>query len=240
MSDQPNIPSSAFERLVRSRWYGAGGIAGLAKVSGVSRATLYAWFRGESTPDVKSLARLANVLELPVEELVASVQGLPAHPPAPMAADHVAPSRLMMRPSQHRSIERGTVVWAEADDRIGPVARTMYESHYSQVPVRDGERWIGLLTMETIARWMAGRGRHDLNVDDRAPVREVLAYSDDARDFRVVQPGTPPDEIVTHFDAAAGRGQPLKAVLVAGRSPRRPLEAIVTAHDLPNLRYGRR
>ncbi|HEX2766801.1 MAG TPA: helix-turn-helix domain-containing protein [Candidatus Limnocylindria bacterium] len=240
MSDDPSIPSSAFERLVRSRWYGAGGIAGLSKVSGVSRATMYSWFRGETVPDVKSLARLASVLELPVEELLASVHQLPGQPPLPASAAQPAPSRMMMSANRPSTVERKPVLWAEADQPIGPVARSMYESHFSQVPVRDGDRWIGLLTMETIGRWMAGRGRHDLNVDDRAPIREVLAYADETRDFRVVPPETSPEEIVTHFDAAAARGHPLRAVLVEGRSPRTPLEAIVTAWDLPALRYGRR
>jgi len=242
MSDLPNTnptnPNlmSPFERLVRSRWYGAGGIAGLAKVSGVSRATIYSWFRGETAPDVRSLARLANVLELPVEDLVASVHGLAEPRPAALAAA----SAPMMAPQPQGIAERRPVVWAEADNPIGPVARTMYEEHFSQVPVRDGDNWIGLLTMESIARWMAGRGRHDLNVDERAPVREALAYADDAHDFRVVPSETPPQEIVTHFDAAAARGRPLKAILVEGHSHRTPLQAIVTAWDLPHLRYRRR
>lgn len=241
MSDEQITPATPFERLVRSRWYGAGGIAGLSKVSGVSRATLYSWFRGETTPDVKSLTRLGAVLELPVEELVASVRGLPGHaqPMGIQFAARPSPSRLMS-PQAPAHLEPGEVTWAEADQPIGPVARTMYERHFSQVPVRDGDQWLGLLTLETIARWMAGRGRHDLNVEERAPIREVLSYADDARDFRIVPAGTPPDEIVTHFDAAAARGLPLKAVLVQGRSSRTPLEAIVTAYDLPHLRFGRR
>ncbi len=241
MSDDQTTPATPFERLVRSRWYGAGGIAGLSKVSGVSRATLYSWFRGETVPDVKSLARLGGVLELPVEELVASVHGLPGHAQAMSAgaAPRLSASRLMSPQSPAR-VQSRAVTWAEADQPIGPVARTMYEQHFSQVPVRDGDTWLGLLTLETIARWMAGRGRHDLNVEERAPIREVLAYADDARDFRMVPAGTPPDEIVTHFDAAAARGRPLKAVLVEGHSQRTPLEAIVTAYDLPHLRFGRR
>src|SRR5688572_22413816 len=91
MSDTPHTPRlpgdsapDALERLVRSRWDEPGGIAGLGKLSGVSRATLYAWFRGETVPDTKSLARLAAILEMPLAELVGTVQAEP--PPLRMMA----------------------------------------------------------------------------------------------------------------------------------------------------------
>ncbi len=63
---------------MRSRWYGPGGILGLSKASGVSRATLYSWFRGETVPDTKSLARIADMLEMPLAELVDSLHSEPA------------------------------------------------------------------------------------------------------------------------------------------------------------------
>lgn len=247
MSEMSNVPATPFERLVRSRWYGAGGILGLSKLSGVSRATLYSWFRGETMPDAKSLARLSTILDVSTAELVEAIGGEPSQlqprmakfsSPQPMAtpathfvADASGPANWPRR-GQH-NVE--SVAWCHADDPIGPVARTMYERHFSQMPVRDSAQWIGLLTTEAIARWMAGRGRHDLEVESRAPVREVLAYADDAGDFRTLDQHAPPEEILALFDGAAIRGQPLKAILLVNPKSDEPA-GIVTAYDLPQLR----
>ena len=248
MSDTPHTPRppgdsapDALERLVRSRWYGPGGIAGLSKLSGVSRATLYAWFRGETVPDTKSLARLAAILEMPLAELVGTVQAEPG--PLRMVADQ-SPLRDMpipRSPSPHsptigQTLGARDTFTCDADDPIGPVARTMYERHFSQVPVRDADAWIGLLTTEAIARWMAGRSRNELAVQDAAPVREVLAYADDQADFRVVPATAPLAQVIGLFDAATAQGQPLKALLVAAPGDDATLEGIVTAYDLPRLR----
>lgn len=251
MSEMSNVPATPFERLVRSRWYGAGGILGLSKLSGVSRATLYSWFRGETMPDAKSLARLSTILDVSTAELVEAIGGEPsqlqprmakfasaarmvmpmAAPAAGIVADASGPAGWPRR-GQH-NVE--SVAWCHADHPIGPVARTMYERHFSQMPVRDGAQWIGLLTTEAIARWMAGRGRHDLEVESRAPVREVLAYADDAGDFRTLHMHAPAEEILALFDGAAIRGQPLKAILLVNAKSDEPT-GIVTAYDLPQLR----
>lgn len=251
MSDISSTPISAFERLVRSRWYGAGGIQGLSKVSGVSRATIYSWFRGETMPDAKSLARLAGVLDLSIAELVEAIGGeadLSAFadiPPQTEAAP--APRMRESRASFQRmsgsdspmigdTLPPQQVTWCSADDPIGPVARSLYEHHFSQAPVRDGGLWIGLLTTEAIARWMAGRSRNQLDVEAQAPVREVLAYADDAGDFRVVPPDVPAGEVIALFDGSALRGEPLKAVLLANSRADGSPRGIVTVSDLPHLR----
>jgi CBS domain-containing protein len=241
--DATSHPPEALERLVRSRWYGPGGIAGLSKLSGVSRATLYAWFRGETVPDTKSLARLAAVLEMPLAELVGTVQAEPGPlrmVAAPTQAREMPIPRSPLPSSRSATIGRSVsgqgVFSCTADDPIGPVARTLYERHFSQVPVRDGDRWIGLLTTEAIARWMAGRSRNELGVQDAAPVREVLAYADDQGDFRIVPATAPVTQVIGLFDATTAQGQPLKALLVVDAADEGILEGIVTAYDLSRLR----
>lgn len=263
MSDLSNTTTpSAFERLVRSRWYGAGGILGLSKASGVSRATLYSWFRGETVPDTKSLSRLSAVLDVPLADLVGALHpeqghgaGQPLAPAFPAAPGTVRATvqtwsaildddgpRLLTRQSVPgrvtigEALGRGHLAWCSPDDPIGPVARALYEGHFSQVPVRGERGWMALLTTEAVARWMAGRSRHELDVEARAPVREVLAYADDARDFRVVPAETSVQDVLDLFDSAVTRGQPLKAVLVSTAGQGASADRIVTPFDLPRLR----
>ena len=42
----------------------------VSKMSGISATTLYAWKKGTYTPKVDKLAKIAKVLEVPLEELL--------------------------------------------------------------------------------------------------------------------------------------------------------------------------
>lgn len=54
------------------------------------------------------------------------------------------------------------VITCKPDDRIGETAKTMLKNSFSQIPIYDAEEFKGLLTTETISRWLADR----LEADD--------------------------------------------------------------------------
>ena len=126
---------------------------------------------------------------------------------------------------------------ALADDPLGPVARRLYEADFSQMPVRDRDAWVGLLTTDTIARWTAARSARGLGYDETTPVREVLPYAEDPDNFRVVGADATADSVVALFDGFAADGRSLAAVLVTPLGePQGGLLGIVTAADLPRIR----
>jgi len=211
------------ERLVRDRWRGPGGIRGLSRAVGVSRVTMYAWFRGRSSPSAEILPSLAAALELSPTQLVAALEE-PEVPDAEPGGARIG------------DVVSGAVAWCEADDPIGPVAHRLYEGNFSQMPVRDGGRWTGLLTTEAIARWMAGRTAVGLVVDERAPVREVVSYAEEPDNFHFVAPGERVADVAKLFAERTAEGRPLAAVLVVdnGRD-RGELLGIVTPYDWPLL-----
>jgi predicted transcriptional regulator len=181
---------------------------------------MYAWFRGTSSPNAEMLPPLAAALGLSPSELVA---GLGAE-----VADAGGQSRRI------GDVVSGPVAWCDADDAIGPVAHRLYEGNFSQMPVREDGRWTGLLTTEAIARWMAGRAALGLEVDERAPVREVIAYAEEADNFHVVGPGERAADVAKLFTERTVQGRPLAAVLVLeGESGE--LVGIVTPADWPSL-----
>lgn len=201
---------------------------GLSVAIGISRPTLYAWFRGDSSPTAAKLGRVAAALDITTSDLVAALE--PPSPPAGGLSHGVTESGGIgyAMPSQE-------VAWCAADDPIGPVAHRLYEGDYSQMPVRDRGVWTGLLTSETIARWMAARTGRQLTVDERAPVREVVSYTEEP-DFRIVSRATPARDIVELFHSRADSGRPLAAILVTdGGQPEDSLRAILTPYDLPAL-----
>lgn len=61
-TEERQLQGRRLEALVRSRWTAPGGVRALAAEMGLSRATLYSWFRGHTAPDTRQLTLLAKVL----------------------------------------------------------------------------------------------------------------------------------------------------------------------------------
>ena len=61
--------------FVRSRWRDRSGIRGLGQSAGVSRATLYSWFNGDSAPDTGKLTTLAAAWDADPAEMMAVMAG---------------------------------------------------------------------------------------------------------------------------------------------------------------------
>jgi len=209
---------------------------GLSVAIGISRPTLYAWFRGDSSPTAAVLGRVAAALDMTTPDLVAALE------PAPSRATRAAPSsgglsHGVVEPADiGYAIPGQEVAWCDADDPIGPVAHRLYEHDFSQMPVRDRGSWTGLLTGEAIARWMAARTGRQLTVDERTPVREVVSYTEEPENFRIVSPATPARDIVELFHSRADSGRPLAAILVTDSGqPEDSLRGILTPYDLPRL-----
>lgn len=295
MTDKPTVRTEErrrhgrrLEELVRDRWRDPRGIRGLSEDLDLSRATLYSWFRGNTSPDTGSLTRLARLLLVSPSEVLTAIEGtdqsarlderiravahetvrayvtpgtdeqarMLARAPASWRGASAAPAMRSELRHQRLSNVAGqrtqmamrllldvigpqAVESCDADDPVGPVARRLYEGDFSQLPVRDGDTWIGLLTNETIARWAAARSGRGLGYDETTPVREVLPYAEDSDNFRVVGRGATGAEVLQLFDDFAAEGRLLGSVLLTptGR-PREELLRIVTAFDLPALRIA--
>jgi CBS domain-containing protein/transcriptional regulator with XRE-family HTH domain len=128
------------------------------------------------------------------------------------------------------------VMTAEADERIGPVVERMYQRAYSQVPVYRGENLVGVLTAETIARWLGSAQRGSREALEHATVSGALGLAESERPFLLAPPSTTVREVLLLFEKAIKEGQPLTAVILTGDGSAigRPL-GIVTAADLPRL-----
>lgn len=285
-ADERRRHGRRLEQAVRDRWRDPRGIRGLAAELGFSRATLYAWFRGDTSPDTQSLGRLAKLLYMTPSELIGELEGADQasltderiravafealREESPMTNMHarmlarapeswrrapdemVTPAMAVPSFARRRSaiplsrrrprrvldvIGPQEVAWCSADDPVGPVARRLYEASYSQLPVRERDTWIGLVTTDTIARWTAARSGRRLGYDESVPVREVLAYAEDPGALAVVGPDASADEVLRLFEAFAAEGRNLAAVLVtASGTAEGEVQGIVTRFDARPLR----
>ncbi|MDN8576264.1 hypothetical protein [Corynebacterium sanguinis] len=143
---------------------------------------------------------------------------------------------VLLRPALAISVlgAQQVVTFAPDDDIHSPLT-TLRESKISQFPIYDGTKYVGLLTTNAIARWVAA----DLSADDKLDaitVAEALHYSE-SQDQAVFLPRTATalsalNALTTPLDDGT---LPRAAIFTeAGHDTQKPL-AVATASDIPSL-----
>ena len=69
---------------------------------------------------------------------------------------------LLERPPQLTNSFHGPVQVVDPSDPVGTAAQQMRAGDFSQLPVYKGPAFIGLLTAETVTRWLAAGTSHDV------------------------------------------------------------------------------
>lgn len=127
------------------------------------------------------------------------------------------------------------VITFHPDDDIHEPLRVIRDTGISQFPVYDGKECIGVLTTNTIARWLA----EDLAEDDRIgakKVGEILSYNE-SKDHAIFLPrtATAADVVTALTQPSDERTLPRLVIITEhGRSNQQPLR-VVTASNLPEL-----
>lgn len=128
------------------------------------------------------------------------------------------------------------VKWCRHDEPIGAAVRVMYDGAFSQLPVSDGARLVGLLTGETIARWLAATYAIGKEVNFNESIHAVLTHQEPTTTHAILSQSATVFDGLTRFEAALHQGQALLAILITttgGESD--PLLGIVTPTDIPRL-----
>ncbi|MCA1781635.1 MAG: CBS domain-containing protein [Dermatophilaceae bacterium] len=115
----------------------------------------------------------------------------------------------------------------------------MHRHDFSQLPVYDDTAFVGLLTNNAVARWVADQmHQHDRLAED-APVSEVLPFAEDSDRVEHVGRDITAAQAVATFAESASTGTPLTALIVthAGKPTETPISIIVSA-DLPRLAHS--
>ena len=178
--------------------------------------------------DLREYAELRNAI-------VHDGTGLPLAEPHVQVVEHIeyiykqlsAPPRLI---SKYNKVDI-----CRPTDAISDVARTMRDGRYSQMPVYDGQAILGLITGETIARWIAYQLEKDELVMSE-PVIEVMKYAEDQNNWDVLAGQATIYDAKDRFDQAFLARKSLDAILVTtnGRKTAPPV-GIITIFDYPEL-----
>jgi CBS domain-containing protein len=112
----------------------------------------------------------------------------------------------------------------------------MIEHTYSQIPVYDHKRFLGLLTMETVARFLAEHLDETIRALRLTPLREVLKCAECRDDYDFVPARTRLTEVLDRFEESDRRGKRIQAILITRKGdPHEKLIGIITVWDIPRI-----
>lgn len=121
-------------------------------------------------------------------------------------------------------------------DPVGAAARKMHDCSFSQLPVYDGDRLVGLLTAETVARWLASRLAGGLGMLEEEAVEIVMRHEEGTHTYIMMARDATVEDALTAFDDHLHSGKSLDAIILthSGRETERPI-GIITVSDMPRL-----
>lgn len=141
---------------------------------------------------------------------------------------------LLLGPPKVTDLPHSEVVLTTSSETIGNAAQRMYDGDFSQLPVYDDGKWSGLLTAETIARWVASKLEGGIGLLEEETVAQVLEFREDTSIERFLPRTASVFDVLVEFDDAMHAGKNLDALFITetGNRNQTPLR-ILTVFDLP-------
>lgn len=144
--------------------------------------------------------------------------------------------RFLRPPTCVNTLRQSKPLVVDPDSSVRDALDQMYDHEYSQLPVYDGDTFVGLLTTNTVARWVGQQMRELDGLAEDASVRNALAFQEGQERVVHVAKTISTTEALRTFTLSAERGEPLIALIItnSGKRTEKPL-AVVVAADLPVL-----
>jgi predicted transcriptional regulator len=163
--------------------------------------------------------------------------GMPIAEPHQEAVDDLRRiATLIIDPPRVRGLGTMKVLTCALETSVGDASRTMRAGSFSQLPVYRGREFVGLLTSETIARWLGAELRHQDGILEDQPVSAVLGHRDESGVEEFASRERSLIEMIELFEQTVRSGKNLDAVLIthSGARHESPIY-ILTVFDLPRL-----
>jgi len=144
--------------------------------------------------------------------------------------------KLITEPPKLRKFMTRNVCRFQASNPIATAAATLYKKKYSQAPVYNGEDFVGLLTTNTIARWLGANAKEEFMFPSETSIKDVLEYTEISEHVIFLKPDVSVYEVIERFHTYEANGKRLEAILVtnAGK-PSEKLLGMLTIWDLLKL-----
>jgi predicted transcriptional regulator len=144
---------------------------------------------------------------------------------------------LLLEPPRVAPLFLKEVLRLSADYPVARAIREFSRNSYTQAPVYDDGRMIGLLTSNMIVKWMGISLSSDDSFDiERVKISDVLKIAGHENNYEVVSVNKSLFEIPELFYRWQQRGKKLEAVFITQNGDiSEPLKGIITKRDLPQV-----
>ncbi len=147
-------------------------------------------------------------------------------------------ANLLLKPPKVIPAFGREVLSLSVQEPVASAIEAMYKHDYSQIPIVRESSFVGLLTANTIARWLGARvkdGMFNLNPKE-IRIAEVLRYTEDADNCRFISRDTTLFDVLEHFHEYERKGKRLEALLIThSGKPTESFLGIITIWDLPKV-----
>lgn len=124
----------------------------------------------------------------------------------------------------------------DASESVGGAVSDMQSGAFSQLPILSAGKVVGLLTSETVVRWLASEIENDLVSLWDTTIGYVLPYVEDQEHYCYLSRRASLLDALACFEDFTSRGKDLDAILVThdGRADQQLL-GVLTVYDLPAI-----
>tara|TARA_R110001592_G_scaffold119014_1_gene321732 strand:- start:2247 stop:2954 length:708 start_codon:yes stop_codon:yes gene_type:complete len=121
-------------------------------------------------------------------------------------------------------------------DTIQTVLLGMRKEDFSQVPIVSHEKLYGVLSSNTISRWLGSDSIDGLFCTSEVTIEEVMAHQEFSDNYVVLAKDETYGKAVAKFEKATVLGKQLDAILVThSGKPDQKLLGIITMSDMPQI-----
>ncbi|MGV9766449.1 CBS domain-containing protein [Micromonospora tulbaghiae] len=144
--------------------------------------------------------------------------------------------QLLEPPRALTALGSARVCVIQPDDAIGAALDHVRTLGYSQLPVYDGDSYVGVLTTNAIARWLADQLIRNTGIAEEEPVSHVLKFAEPGEEAVLVPRSITAVEAIDRLSRERQAGHLATALIVTerGRRSDTPLR-LITPYDLPAL-----
>lgn len=134
-----------------------------------------------------------------------------------------------------RAVGEQTVLTLQVDDRIEDFLTIVREHNFSQVPVMSSGKYIGILTVGAIARWLAAKSWQSPGDFRHARISAVAFRELEDPEFEERPPSLTAPEAVSAFNPEANEGAIAGIVIIDRNKQGDRVVAMIVPWDIPAL-----
>lgn len=142
----------------------------------------------------------------------------------------------LLQPATLHSMFHKVVYNCRPTDPIGQVAEKMHEHDIRQLPVYDDGAFCGLLTAQTLTRWLAAKLAGGVGLVEEESVEQILKFQADGKQVEFADHRATVTDAFNLMEKHFHSGRPLRAIILTplGKKTQRPT-GIVTEGDIPSM-----